>query len=398
MRRSVCKVMQNAVVGVSVWGVLVGGWACKAQGEPYLAVREGVPCSQCHTNITGGGKRNSFGLLYTQTTLPHTIVSSSTLSALQHIFGDTADTAPAAPPSDYGTFIGAAIGNFLSWGGDLRVENRTVFEESTVEAQNEFNVSAVNLYGAVHLLQDVLTFYIDERVGPGAASSREVFGLIRLPRLHNLYLKGGKILLPFGLRLQDDTAFIRDRTGINYATADIGFEVGIEPGPVTFSLALSNGTAGGAEDNLLKQVTLQSAVVFRHWRFGGSFAYNDGVSTRRMMYGPFAGLSFGRFTVLGELDFIEDKDKTTGSETTQLAIYSAVHCLIVRGINLLLSYEYLDPDLDIPEDARTRLVTGLEAFVTQFFQLRLFYRLNDSIPQRPEERADEVRLEMHLFF
>jgi hypothetical protein len=41
---------------------------------------------------------------------------------------------------------------------------------------------------------------------------------------------------------------------------------------------------------------------------------------------------------------------------------------------------------------------GLEPFITQFLQVRLFYRLNDSIPQRPEEGADEVRLEMHLFF
>jgi hypothetical protein len=31
-------------------------------------------------------------------------------------------------------------------------------------------------------------------------------------------------------------------------------------------------------------------------------------------------------------------------------------------------------------------------------QLRLFYRLHDGIPQRPVERADELVLELHLFF
>jgi hypothetical protein len=390
--------MQRIVVCVSVCMAVVGGWTASALGEPYLAVREGYQCSQCHTNITGGGKRNSFGLLYTQTTLPHTIISPSTLAEVQKLFHGSADTAASTPPADYGTFVGATIGDFLSFGGDLRVENRTVFGERGVDAQNDFGVTEANLYGEVNLLRDFLTLYIDERLGPGAAGSREVFGLIHLPGLYNLYLKGGKILLPYGLRLQDDTAFIRDRTGISYATPDTGLEVGIQPGPVTFSLALSNGTAGGSEDNILKQVTMQGAVVFRHWRFGASFSYNDAEAARRVMYGPFAGLAFGRFTLLGELDLIKDHDKATGDNTTQLAIYSSVHFLIVRGINAMLSYEYLDPDLNIKENARTRLVTGLEAFVTQFFQLRLFYRSNDSIPQQPAERADEVRLEMHLFF
>jgi hypothetical protein len=116
------------------------------------------------------------------------------------------------------------------------------------------------------------------------------------------------------------------------------------------------------------------------------------------MYGAFAGLSFGRFTLLGEVDIIKDYDRAVGSTITQLAVFSSVHVLIVRGINFMLSYEYLDPDLDIRENARTRLVTGFEAFVTQFFQLRLFYRQNDSIPLQPAEKADEVRLELHLFF
>jgi hypothetical protein len=111
-----------------------------------------------------------------------------------------------------------------------------------------------------------------------------------------------------------------------------------------------------------------------------------------------AGLTFGRFTLLAEADLIEDREDESGETTTQLAVYSSLNFLIVRGVNLKLSYEFLDPDTDLDNNARTRFVVGLEPFLTQFLQVRLFYRLNDSIPQRPAEGADEVRLEMHLFF
>lgn len=387
MQRRSHRAGRNIVVYACVWAALAT-CAATALGEPYFAVREGYKCSQCHTNITGGGKRNGFGLIYSQTTLPHTIVS---MSSAQKLLGDAAD-------SDYGTFVGAALADFVSFGGDLRVENRTVFSEGSLETRNEFNVTEGNVYIEANLLGDLLTLYLDERLAPGGASNREVFGLLRLPRLWNFYLKGGQFLLPFGWRLQDDSAFIRDRTGINYATPDIGFEFGIEPGPLSFSLAVTNGTAGGSEDNLFKQFTLRGGITLRHWQAGLSFSYNETDVARRVMYGPFAGLSFGRITLLGEVDIIEDRDDASGATTTQLALFSSLNMLVVRGVNFKLSYEFLDPDTEVDENERTRLVIGLEPFITQFLQVRLFYRLNDSIPQRPAEEADEVRLEVHVFF
>lgn len=376
---------------ILMWGVLILR-ADPALSEPYLAVRGGYKCSQCHTNITGGGKRNGFGSIYTQTTLPYHIISAATLHhTLRHTGTSTAE------PND-GTFITNTLANFLSFGGELRVENRTRFSEGQLETSNSLDVTEANLYVEALLLRDALSFYVDEQLGPNAANSREIFGLIRAPRWWNFYVKGGKFLLPYGWRLQDDSAFIRDRTGINYATPDSGVEFGLEPGPLTFSLAITNGAGGGSDNNRFKQLTLRAEAVLRHWRAGWSFAYNDTDAARRVMYGPFAGLSFGRFTLLGEVDVIEDRPAASGETIRQLAVFSSLNVLLRRGVNVKLSYEFLDPNDDVDNDERTRFTVGLEPFLTQFLQVRLFYRFNDSIPQRPAERADEVVLELHLFF
>ena len=38
--------------------------AAPARAEPYLMVRAGAKCNDCHTNLTGGGKRTPFAHIH----------------------------------------------------------------------------------------------------------------------------------------------------------------------------------------------------------------------------------------------------------------------------------------------------------------------------------------------
>ncbi|MFQ5550341.1 MAG: hypothetical protein ACE5FJ_03780 [Gemmatimonadales bacterium] len=343
-----------------------------ARGEPYLAIRTGLRCSQCHTNRTGGGGRTDFGAMYAQTRL-----------------------AGRKYP-----FRNRMINDFLSVGGNFRlVTSGTV---SDTDPRTTIELREANVQIEARLVPDRLALYIDETVGPSSASTREGFVILeRLPL--DGYLKVGKFLLPYGLRLLDDGEFIRQRTGFNYATPDQGVELGVEPGPLSVFLAVSNGAQGADENNSGKQVTATAALTFPGFRLGASASRNQGTGTRRDVVGGFGGFRLGRFGFMGEADLIIDRP-SAGDTKEQFAVFVEGDFLAARGLNAKITYGFLDPDagiLDpdrgIGENARIRLRFGLEAFPIQFLQVSGFYTLLQDIPQATTDR-DQINLEIHLYF
>jgi len=382
-----------------------------ARAEPYLAVRYGYKCSQCHFNPTGGGKRNQFGTIFSQTEMPNRVVSPGDIQRLLNAgksLSGNGESAPSENPLLPSTFYSGYLASFLSLGGDFRFNYSATFGGRENPDTNGFDISAANLYLSLELLEGAAAFYLDEKVAPGGVSSREAYGILRGP--WSSYIKAGQMYLPFGLRLQDDSAFIREITGFNFGVQDLGVEVGLEPGPLSISMAVSNGSQGSSDNNSDKQFTGMASFIQRYWRLGAQATWNNTPAVNRVAVGGFGGVNLGfidvlgvnlgRFTLLGEIDHIIDELNTLPGEPTnrQLLLYGAVNCQLLKGVDLQFAYDYADPDLSLSDDSFIRLSAGVEYTVTQFVQLRAFYRFRDETEDSPRDDESLLDFEVHIFF
>jgi len=339
----------------------------RVYAEPYLAIKAGVKCSSCHVNPTGGGKRNTFGSIYGQT------------------------TASALPPRSLWT---TDADNRFSFGADLR-SNIEATEIPNQTNQFAFELEEALLYAEASLLKEQLSLYLDQRVAPGGALNREAFGLFKSKR--GYYVKGGQFFLPYGFRLEDDTAFIRQITGFNFDNPDRGVEIGIEAEKFSANLAVSNGTPGASEVDRGKQVSFRSSYVENDWRFGGSLSFNDADSAETTAGGLFAGGRVGFVQLLSEFALV-NADLQSGQEVDQLALFLEANIGWRKGHNIKLTYEHLDSDRDIDENEQNRISTLYEFFPIQFVQLTGGVRFSDGIPQADDQNTNEAFLQMHLYF
>lgn len=353
--------------------------AGRADAEPRFAVREGMQCSQCHVNRTGGGMRTPFGISFAQTNL--------------------------------GTFrqrglFDPHLGGSVTIGGNLRLSNRTLLPTRTEldgvarkrRASNSFESSESNLYLLADTIPGRLAVYVDETVGPEAAFNREAFVLVQgLPV--DGYIKAGHFMLPFGLRIPDDNAFIRAATGFNYANSDLGIEMGIEHGPFALKLAVSNGSLGSSDTNRSKQITVHATAVSQYVRGGLSFAWNNNSSPdfkfQSITSGAHMGGRLGRLTLLGELDWIHAI--TDPEPYDQTAVYFESNFEAHKGVYARFRFEAFDPLVSLANNERDRFVAGVSWFPIQLFEISAYYRLNRDIPQRIESNADEIVVEAHAF-
>ncbi|MEW6363581.1 MAG: hypothetical protein AB1714_02960 [Acidobacteriota bacterium] len=340
--------------------------------EPYIAVREGFKCSSCHENVTGGGKRTQMGATYGAEALPwkHIDLEARKIPAYRSWFDQ-----------------------LVSIGGDFRFLNESTFQEGATA--NTFQTDKANLYLRVNLIPSHLSLHVDESLAPGGAQSREIFALVQLPMQG--WVKAGKFIQPYGIRLEDDSAFIREVTGFNFNNPDLGVEVGVEPGNWSIALAATNGTAGSLDNNAAKQLVGTLAYVRDDIRAGASGSYNSGRLGDKHSTGLWGGFRLGPAAFLGEADLVREHPDDDASHD-RLVTHAEVDFLVHEGWNVKVAYEYYDPDLDVAENQRDRVVIGVEPFLTPFVQLAVFYTFNQSIPQNKPQNADELVFRLHLYF
>jgi hypothetical protein len=364
------KSFWNTTLRTTGFAVLLLG-TCIAKAEPYLAVREGFKCVQCHVNPTGGGLRNTFGNAYAQSQLAATRVDT----------GDTVWT--------------GMIGTMLALGGNVRA-NANVVDVPHQAQTREFELDQARVYLNFAVIPNRLSIYFDELVAPGAASNRETY--IRYQAASNDWsIKAGQMYLPFGLRLQDDSAFVRQVSAINMTVPDTGVELSWEPGNWSTQFAISNGSGGGPETDTGKQFSLQGSYVRRTWRIGLAGNLNNSDAGDRSVVGVFGGLTTGPIAWLAEADYVTDKGVASGTRKSIAGLLEG-NWLMRKGHNLKITAEELDPDRDVGEDNQTRYSAVYEYTPIQYLQLRSGIRYYDGIPQNDLQNRRVGFVELHGFF
>lgn len=354
--------------------------ACGTQisyGEPYLAFKTNNKCSACHVNPIGGGARNSYGAYYGSQVLPET------LGNIENVDGGN-------------------ISSAFRLGGDLRVNydqrNSNGGGDNSSNEGKSFNTQSGQLYFALQPKGSKFLLYIDQQVAPGSTLNREAFVLAKLKGNH--YLKAGNIMLPYGLRLEDDSAFIRQASQINFDNSDNGVELGLEYSRATFNFAVTNGSNSSSNDDENFQYAFRGEYLGNHWRVGGSAIVNDAELGQRTLANVFGGFNWGGFVFLAEVDRIEDDSVTsvTGESEVKLASFFEVNKEVARGYNLKFTTEYLDPDDSIDENESTRHSAVLEYTPYPYMQIRGGLRRGDDIPQRDSGNFTDVFVQLHMYY
>lgn len=348
-----------------------------AGAEPYLAVKNNVQCSACHINPAGGGARTTYGAYYGTHVLPQTAGSLDLFDAGK--FGDT-----------------------LRIGADLRT-NYYQSERDEGEDIRGFETQSGQLYVVLQPKDSRFALYIDEQIAPGGALNREAFILTKLNGQH--FLKAGRIMLPYGIRLEDDSAFIRQASGFNFDTGDNGMELGLQYNKTLFNFALSNGSSGLNNDDNNLQFLSRAEYLGNNWRLGATALYNDAEAGARTQANLFGGFVWQGFVFLAEADLIEDESiETIPSEDRpdeyqeQRVGLLEVNREISKGYNIKLTTEYLDPDSNIDENHRVRHSLLLEYTPFANLQIRGGLRKGDDIPQREIGNYVDFFAQLHFYY
>jgi hypothetical protein len=339
-----------------------------ARAEPYLAVQMGYKCNVCHVNPTGGGLRNSFGILFAKALLP------------------------ANPIDDLAVWNGKLV-DAVRLGGDLRAE----WSDSRVPgspSQQQFALEQFRVYGDVAIVPDRVGLYVDEQVAPNAAQNMEAY--LRIGNSNDgLYFKGGQFYLPFGWRLQDQTAFIREVSGISMTTPEQGLELGYEKGAWSSQLDLSNVPASGA-GRAGHEITGQTVFVQSWWRLGAATSLTRSDVGNRRVAGLFAGLRTGPVAWLAEIDAVRD-ESFPGGRTLDAGLIEG-DWRILRGHNLKLTAESMDPDRAVRQNREARYSIVYEYTPIPFVQIRAGFRRYRGIPQSDVENQRFGFVELHGYF
>ncbi|MEW6509731.1 MAG: hypothetical protein AB1428_02095 [Bacteroidota bacterium] len=354
--------------------LLAASVAFTAEALPRFSSRTGFKCQSCHVNPSGGAMRLANGVQYGREQLP------------------VPEWSKEFEVEDFSN----VITNILGVGADVR----TLFFYQRLTDTTTLN-GFWQMQGDIYLnfrIARKISFFLKK----GLRDGFEAYGLFSvLPATG--YVKVGKFLPNYGLRIDDHTTYIRQVTGMSPERGRVertGLELAISPGPLTFSGGMYNAEEGNFPTSSSKKAILGRAEgLFNLGEelflgLGGNVFIREVQGVRSTYYGGFGSFSVGRLTVFGEADLV--RNKTPGGTTVkELVTYVEGDMMITQGLDLKLAFDFHDLDLDLKSGTKSRYSVGFEFFPVGGVEVRPVYRIvreNPSVGNR-----DEFHLLLHLY-
>ncbi len=333
-------------------------WAGASSALPLYASREGKTCIACHHDPNGGGMRNDFGFLYGKN---------------RH--GQDSESKWAKVTVD------PRINDWIALGMDTRVlyiashtsGGPTLGTSTFFPMQGQLNIAVTP--------HDYLTIVSSHgiRIDPDQYEVRELYGLIHgLP--DDLYVQVGRFRLPFGLRQDDHTSYIRTQDFLPYDSQldHAGIEVGMTGSKCFGQLSFTNptGTISSQRSQTLAGKVgmggqlLAAGISGFHQFQDNSLPITDDrwalyvMSTRR------------RITSIWEYGGGTRKYPSTFTRRSRnlYAAHGEVNYRASRGINLRAKYDYIVPDREYPAAYLRRYVLEADIVPVPFTEVKLSYR------------------------
>lgn len=314
---------------------------------------------------------------------------------------------PRGIAKSYGGFS-PQLAKYIRIGMDSRVQAFSYMESGTIPGRSGIFPMQMAIYANVDLGQSY-DVYLNRYMLQG---NTEFWVRLRSDD-GTKYLRVGRFLPAFGLRLDDHTSFIRGgnvgRTVLGglaregnpfspYAHGGGEIEGGIYLGDMHLSMSVSNPfiTEGSAVGSWFNRMTVVSRAEL--FKYVGALDVNTllGISYLEespiIIRGIFGGLSRNKLSILGELDYTRH---WAGAGVTSRAQYVELSIKMVAGFHVSLKYDHFDQDITLADDTLTRITLGGEWFPRPFMEVKPQLRFNGNSIGKPEQL--QFLLQLHMF-
>ena len=301
------------------------------------------------------------------------------------------------------------ISNHLQIGGDFRLQGIQYNDSDTTRKSAIFPMQT-DIYINITLNKNAGIF---TKVGVKGdrAIKMEYWALINnLPK--KSWLRMGRTLPNYGLRVDDHTSFIRGgninktKVGLNTTNNNEGFlfipdgpvptilELGVPISPKiewTASLGTSLVNANQEMNNLSSKLTYRGSLGDNiSYRAGSSYMNEDNLN----MVGLSGGISYGNFI----WTFAVDKAENWVDNNTALALYDELAWAIIQGIQLIGKYDFFDPNTNLQDGSISRYTIGAEIYPLNIMEIKLQIRINKVDMENAAKKDPEYLIQTHLYF